>query len=230
VERRHITDAFVFELSKCERVEIRERMVAGLRNVDDALARSVADGLGLEALPRALPVARRPITDLAPSPALSILANPPGTFSGRKLGVLVTDGADARILARLRAAAKAEQANVELVAPTVRGVQTSDGKRVSAEQRINGGPSVLYDAVAVVASETGAAELAGSAAARDFVTDAYSHCKFIGYVPEASALFEAAGLHQRMDDGFIELAANGASAFLERCRAFRHWDREQVLA
>ena len=38
VERRHIIDAFVFELSKCDSEAIRTRMVAGLRNVDDDLA------------------------------------------------------------------------------------------------------------------------------------------------------------------------------------------------
>src|ERR1700722_14367308 len=73
-EQRHIAAAFTFELSKCERLDIRERMVAGLRNVDEDLARTVAGGLGLERLPRSLPAARAPIDDLPASPALSILA------------------------------------------------------------------------------------------------------------------------------------------------------------
>ena len=42
-EQEHIREAFVFELSKVERVEIRRRMVANLRNVDEDLARGVAD-------------------------------------------------------------------------------------------------------------------------------------------------------------------------------------------
>ena len=42
--------------------------------------------------------ARPPITDLPPSPALSIVANGPESFAGRKLGVLVTDGSDAAML------------------------------------------------------------------------------------------------------------------------------------
>ncbi len=105
VEQRHIGDAFVFELSKVQRPEIRERIVAGLRNVDDDLARTVADGLGLEKLPRASSPASKPIVDLPPSPALSILANPPDSFAGRKLGILATDGADAEILLNLVTAA-----------------------------------------------------------------------------------------------------------------------------
>ena len=50
VGRRHIVYAFAFELSKCQNPEIRSRMVAGLLNVDDGLARQVADGLGTEGL------------------------------------------------------------------------------------------------------------------------------------------------------------------------------------
>src|SRR6202035_3921086 len=97
-EQRHIAAAFTFELSKCERLDIRERMVAGLRNVDEDLARTVAGNLGLERLPRSLPAASAPIDDLPASPALSILANPPASFAGRKLGILLTDGADATLM------------------------------------------------------------------------------------------------------------------------------------
>ena len=41
----------MFELSKVERPDIRARMVANLRNVDEDLAAPVADGLGLPELP-----------------------------------------------------------------------------------------------------------------------------------------------------------------------------------
>ena len=102
VEQAHIVDAFVFELSKCEQPGIRARMVANLRNVDDDFARRVADGLRLEPLPEPSPPARQPITDLPPSPALSIILNGPATFTGRKIGALITDGTDAELLATLR--------------------------------------------------------------------------------------------------------------------------------
>lgn len=229
-EQRHIAAAFTFELSKCERLDIRERMVAGLRNVDDALARSVAESLGLDRLPRALPAAVTPIEELPLSPALSILANPPASFAGRKLGVLLTDGADATLLSRLRAAAQKQQANVELIAPRIGGITTADGERIPADQQIDGAPSVLYDAVVVLASQEGGAELASQPAARDFVTDAFAHCKFVGYTPGAFALLEATGVAGKLDDGFVELSsATTASSFLERCCALRHWERESRL-
>jgi catalase len=228
VERRHIGDAFTFELSKCDRPAIRARMVAGLRNVDEDLASYVAEGLGLAELPDKAPAAREPVDGLPESPALSILANGPDSFAGRKIGVLVSDGADAKILAGLKSAAKKANVNVELVAPAVGGIETSDGKRMEADQQVAGGPSVLYDAVVLLTPAAGAAKLAGNPAARDFVTDAYAHCKFIGYVQGASALFEATGIDELMDDGFVEIGngSTDASAFLDKCRQLRHWQRQ----
>ena len=158
-EQRHIADAFTFELSKCDRADIRARMVAGLRNVDSDLAQQVASGLGLRQLPDQAPAARKPRTDLAESPALSIQVNGPQNFAGRKIGVLVTDGADAKLLAGLKAAAKREDVNVELVAPAVGGIEASDGNLVEADQQVDGGPSVLYDAVIVLPSSEGVSTL-----------------------------------------------------------------------
>ena len=63
-----------------------------------------------------------------------------------------------------------------------------------ADQKIDGAPSVLYDAVVLLASKQAAPRSLASPAARDFVTDAYAHCKFIGYTGDAAPLFEAAGL------------------------------------
>jgi catalase len=234
VERRHIADAFTFELSKCERAEIRTRMVAGLRNVDEDLAATVAEGLGLRELPAPAEPARQPRRDLPASPALSLLASPhagggPGSFAGRKIGVLVTNGADAETLAALRAAAESEGATVEIIAPVVGGVDISDGSQVPAGQQVDGAPSVLYDAVAVIAEAGGARALAARPAARDFVTDAVAHCKFIGYTSGAAVLFEAAGLPTdpaAADDGFISLSEHPAAEFIARCRQLRHWDRE----
>ena len=230
IEQRHIVNAFVFELSKCEQPGIRARMVASLRNVDEDLARQVADGLRLEPYPDASTPARRPITDLAPSPALSIVRNGPDRFAGRKIGVLVSDGTDAALLGALRDAATAEGAMVELVAPQVGGVVTSDGELVPAHQKIDGGPSVLYDAVAVLVSAEGASLLADDATAKDFVSDAHAHSKFIGYVPAAQPLLDAAGVGGLIDDGWVSL--DGAAAvdpFLERCRAVRFWERTPTV-
>ena len=229
VEQAHIIEAFVFELSKCEMPGIRARMVANLRNVDDDFARQVADGLGLTPLPEPSTPARPPIADLPPSPALSILLNGPERFAGRKIGALITDGTDANLLKALQKAATAEGALVELVAPKIGGAVLSDGTLMPAHQKIDGGPSVLYDAVAVLPSAEGAAKLAMQKPALDFVNDAHAHCKFVAFAPAAQPLLEAAGA--LLDDGYVAIsAAKDFTTFLEQCRQVRFWARMQVVA
>jgi len=226
IEQRHIGDALVFELSKVEVPAIRERVVSHLINIDASLAQNVADGLGLSALPKAAPPAVTPRTDLPTSDALSILKNPPGTFKGRKLGVLIADGVDAGLLDALKAAIDAEGGVMELIAPTVGGVKTSDGSVLAAHHKIDGGPSVLFDAVAVLPGEEGALGLLKLPPARDFVSDAYAHYKFVGFSEPAAKLFRKVGLPDDLDDGFIVLdKPSAAKGFVAACGKLRFWDR-----
>ena len=227
VERGHIIDAFVFELSKCERPEIRRRVVSHLLNIHDELAQGVARGLGLEALPKPADPARPTREDLPESPALSILKNGPGSFAGRRLGVLVTDGVEGALIESLTKALEQEGAALKIVAPQIAGVQTAEGQQLPADEKLDGGPSVLFDAVAVVASRTGAQSLAGNPLARDFISDAFAHCKFIGYNDAAADLLEQAGLGKNCrDDGFIRLRDGADSrTFVDTLGALRYWQR-----
>ena len=227
-EQNHIIDAFTFELSKVERLAIRERMVAQLINVDAALAEKIADGLGLKSMPKAADAAKPTRQDLKKSPALSIVLNGPKSFKGRKLGVLVTDGVDSEILNSLKSALEAEGAMLEIVAPKVGGVKASDGSWIEAAQKLDGGPSVLYDAVALLPSESGAQQLANNPAARDFIADAFSHRKFIACVESANPLLAKAGV--AVDKGVVTLKkSSDASAFVATLGELRFWPREATL-
>jgi len=81
-EQAHIASALVFELSKVEHLHVREAMVGHLRNIEEDLARRVADGLGLEAMPTA-PKPSAPVQKLKPSPALQIIGKMKDTLQGR---------------------------------------------------------------------------------------------------------------------------------------------------
>ena len=225
-EQDHIASAFTFELSKVETPAIRARVVSHLLNVDEDLARTVADGLRLKPMPKPAEAAM-PTKELKPSPKLSILLNGPESFKGRKLGALVTDGVDIDLVTALQSALEDEGALIEFVAPMVGGVEASDGTWIEAKQKIDGGPSVLYDAVAVLASADGVQNLVRESTAKDFVNDAFAHCKFIAYNAEAMPLFEKAGLAADLDDGCMELSSpNDAAAFVETCGELRFWERE----
>ncbi|MDP1617272.1 catalase [Phenylobacterium sp.] len=230
IEQKHMGDALVFELSKVDRLDIRERMVGHLRNIDEGLAKTVATGLGLAKMPAALKPARPVVTDLPASDALSMLKRPLPKFEGRKFGLLMTDGADASLFKALTDAIAAEGAIFEVIAPHIGGVKLSDGALLPADQKIDGGPSVLYDAVAVLVSEEGAAILSKDKTAKDFVNDAFAHCKFIAHTEAAAVLFDKAGVAEDMDEGFIALeSAKDAKTFVEACRAIRLWAREMKV-
>jgi catalase len=228
IEQKHIGDALVFELSKCERLDIRETMVGHLRNIDEKLAMTVATGLGLKALPEPAPAAVAPRTDLPPSDALSIAKQAKGSFEGRKLGILVSDGAEAAIVTGLIDAVKAAKAVYEIITPKIAGATLDDGTLVEGKQKIDGGPSVLYDAVALVLSVEGAAMLAKDKTAKDFVSDAFGHSKYIGYTADALPLIDKAGIGEDdMDEGLIELGKKvDAKAFIQTCGQLRVWKRE----
>jgi catalase len=229
VEQGHIADALIFELSKVEEPAIRERVVSHLPNIDAILADSVAKGLGMTGKITPAKPAIEPRHDLKKSRALSIMLNPPTSFAGRKVGALVTDGADAALVKALKAALKEEGATLEIIAPTIGGAKASDGKLLSADHKIGGAPSVLFDAVALIVSEEGAASLSRNAAATEFVADAFGHLKFIAFSPAATPLLRKAGIDQT-DEGFVELG-NPASAagFVKTCRKLRLWAREEVV-
>ncbi|MBY3196166.1 catalase [Rhizobium laguerreae] len=226
-EQRHIAAALIFELSKVETPVIRERMVSHLMNIDETLASKVGHALGFKSMPKPADAAMPTRQDLEPSPALSIVERGPKRFEGRKLGILVSDGTDAAIFKALLAEITEQKAAFEVIAPKIGGVTLSDGNWIEAHQMIDGGPSVLYDAVALLPSAEGTGDLLKEATARDFVADAFVHCKYIGYVETALPLMQKAGIADSLDEGVMALAAaKDVPAFIKALGKLRVWGRE----
>ena len=219
-ERSHIASSFAFELSKVELEQVPSRMVANLRNVDEELARRVANGLGID-LPKKSPAARAPI-DIEPSPSLSIQKNMKATLEGRKVGILIADGSDAGEVAGLKAALEKAGGTAMIVAPKVGAVKLSDGKAIKADGQLLGSPSQIFDAVAIVLSEAGCKALMKEGAAVQFAMDAFAHLKAIGASSAAKPLLDKAGVEA--DDGITGIGVD----FL-KAAARRFYDREPTL-
>jgi len=226
-EQQHIAAALTFELSKVKTPVIRERLVSHLLNIEEDLAAKVGEALGLKKMPKPADAAVATRQDLKPSPALSIVVKGPDRFEGRKLGILVTDGTEAVVLSALTKALAKAGASFEIIAPKVGGAKLSDGTLLEADQMIDGGPSVLYDAVALLPSEAVMADLMQESTARDFVADAFAHCKFIGYVDAVIPLFDKIGIAKDLDEGCVLLtSAKEATSFVAGLGKLRVWTRE----
>lgn len=223
IEQAHLASAIVFELSKVSLAHVRERVLANLQNVDETLAQRVADGLNLP-LPKASDPGVAPI-DLEPSPALRIVGKYPDTLKGRKVAILVADGSDGAVVDAVKAAVEGDGGSVFIVAPKIGGAKLKDGKTLAADGQLAGSPSVLFDAVAIVLSDHGCAQMLKEGAAVDFAKDAFGHLKAIGHTPEAQPLLDKAGVEP--DAGVIDLSKD-AEAFLAPART-RQWDRERKV-
>ena len=221
-EQAHIASAITFELSKVGTPHVREAIVGHLRHVDADLARRVAEGLGLKAVPAAPPAAVSPV-DMPPSPALQIIGKMKDTLEGRAVGILVDDGSDADIVKALRKAASNAGATVKLVAPKL-GISLSDGKPTSADGQLAGTPSTLFDAVAIVLSDEAGKRLAKVGAAIDFARDAFGHLKAIAADSGGERVLKAGNVVQ--DAGVVD--ATDTKNFVTAAKT-RQWDREPKI-
>ncbi len=219
-EQAHLASAIVFELSKVSLDHVRQRILSNLMNVDEDLAKRVAHGLNLP-LPKASAPAVKPV-DLEPSPALRILGKYPDTLKGRKVAILVADGSDGAVVEAVRKAVDGDGGSVFIVAPKIGGAKLADGSTLAVDGQLAGSPSVLFDAVAIVLSDDGCAQLLKEGAAVDFAKDAFGHLKAIGFTPQAQPLLDKAGVEP--DDGIVDVAKS-AKTFIVPART-RQWDRE----
>ncbi len=227
-EQNHIVSALVFELSKCVVPRVRLAVLSRLVHIDEAMAARVARGLGVtgQIAPAKVSVQAH---DMATSPMLSILRKAAPSLRSRKIGCLVNNGADAEIVAALSSAATKAGAKVEFVASTIAEVILSDGGALSVKHRIDGGPSILFDAVTLILSTDGAAAMAREAAAVNWLRDAYAHLKVIAHTAGAGPLFAKAGLTSddtTTDAGLIALSRSTVANFIDVASNGRIWARE----
>lgn len=220
IEQTHIVEAFVFELSKVQLNHVRLRMLGQLQNVDIELARRVAEGLGLD-LPPPIAAAKEPIT-MPPSDALSILKRAP-VVAGRSLGMLVSNGAEAKLVYELQDAASQAGVMIKIIAEKVGGVTLNDGQHLPADEKVAGAPSVLFDGIALILTEPEAKRLAKQKPVQDFVRDAFAHLKAIGYSSGAQPLLSLT--QSRGDEFMITLNSKAQGIALINKLASRCWPR-----
>ena len=237
VERRHIVNAFRFELSRVQTTAVRERMVSGLLNVAPELASAVAEGLGMtelpEPMPKAAPDAVTP--EISASPALSLFARPgDGGIQARRIAILVADGCDQAPLAAVSERLTAEGAVPRFLAGRLGTVNAASDGAIEVDATLGATPSVLYDAVVLPGGKAAAGALAADGRAVEFIRDQYRHCKPILAFDEGRDLLAACGIAPSLpggepDPGVVLAARHDRSAinaFVAAIARHRHFGRD----
>ncbi|MES2319359.1 MAG: catalase [Pseudomonadota bacterium] len=201
-EQAHIVDAFRFELTRVQVPAIRERMVAGLVNVDMALAAAVAGGLGIP-VPQPLPRSTSlPVPEYEPSPSLSLLSRPGETgIRSRRVALMVANGVDADMVRAMYAALLRAGAVPRLVGQRLGKVAALDDCPLDVEITFEAGPAVLYDGVIVPDGAELAATLKWDANVLDFLRQQYRHGKPILALGSGVELLASAGVVLPLPDG-----------------------------
>jgi catalase len=224
-ERKHIGEALTFELGKVDIPAIRQKILGHLNVIDRTLGDTVAEELGMAGEAIAAKPAVMPI-DLDPSPALRLYGKYKPTLKGRKVALLLAPGFNLKLKDALVAAIKKERAAAAIIALKVGGVEDSTGTRHPAEMALRGSPSIMFDAVAVLAGPAGDKALCANPDAVGFLMDACRHLKAIGLsgVLELAGTAHAVGLA-----GVTEIGGTkDIAAFIGFARDGKVWARESA--
>jgi catalase len=219
-EFAHMEGAFRFELSKVTVPAIRQRMIAGLRHVDDAMASRLARDLAV-ALPDPAPLAmehfRTP--EVEHSPALSQNAyRGDGSIATRRIAILLADGVAADDLDALAAVLAAEGAVPCFIAPRLVAAD-ANGEHLPVDATYENTASSLFDAVVVPGDSVSRPILQALRQAREFLAEQYQHGKAIGILNGKASDLTALG---PVSQGVVVVSADNPRAYVDAVAAHRH--------
>ena len=247
-EQQHLIDALTFELGKVEKVEIRERMLGLLTQVDNTLAAKVAGGLGL-------PLPKRPEmpmnhgvsadaneNDVEPtivksevdkSAALSMEGTIKNTIKTRKVAFLVANGVKDESLNMMKKTLMDNGATVKLISLKSGTIITENGNQIPVDGSFLTDASVLYDAVYIPDGKNNIAALLSEPNAIHFVNEAYKHCKAIATGADGVAFLketfvkEIESKNLNMEELGVITDGN-ANKFIKCIANHRFWKREEI--
>ena len=224
-EQKHVVDAYTFELSKVQRLHIREREVQQiLSHIDLDLAQQVGKNLDIEVTASKQAMRTSSVTKSA---KLSFEAFVPTDIKARKIAVLVHDKVNQASIDAIQKWAKAEHAVAHILTPTPAPVINHQHGKVASNGMQKAEPSIAYDAVIVVDGDNDA-EVKQDGVTKHYILEAYKHLKPIVFLGTKKNLLEALQLVQ--DDGTLtsDHFEQLQDQFKDLIRHHRIWAREKA--
>lgn len=212
IEQRHTAAAYTFELGKCYEQTIKERAVSVLAHIDQDLAETVADGLGLK---RPAP---QDTAQVEPSPALSQVGKE-WPADGRQIGILTTEDSDPAAVAELVDAVFAADMVPLVIGES--GGKLADDERVTISRTYLTARSVEFDAVVV-------ADVADRPEAAVLLNEIHRHNKAAAITPAAREKVAQSGLDPQAP-GVVEVVVlkDAVEQLTPLLAQHRVWERDQ---
>ncbi|WP_337045001.1 catalase [Emticicia sp. 17c] len=246
-EKQHLTDALRFELGKVETVEIRQRMIGLLSQINKELAQNVADALGLT-VPEALmypinhsvpanedPQDYQPIyikQSIEKSEALSMNHTSKNSIRTRQIAFLLADGFEMEPLETMKKALEKEGAMIKIIAPKLGEITSSKGEKIKVDQSLLTSASVLFDALFVCSGKECVETLVNEPDAIGFIEEAYKHYKPIATESNGVDLLKNSSRIKKElvkeTHGLIGLVVDKSpQEFISAIAQHRFWEREK---
>lgn len=204
-EKKHIIDAFSFEVGKVMDMQIRQKVVDMFNNVDGDLATQIAQAIGVK--PPQKPFKSKPNKV---SYALS-QENTPKSPETRKIAILVEEGFNKNEVDKVISTLNDNKACYDIISCKQGNVKASDGKMIQSSQQYITTSSVLYDAIYVPGGKQSVDKLKTNGDAKHFVNEAFKHAKAI------SASNEAVDFLASTEIQGVKLADNKSSNVFSDC-------------
>lgn len=241
-EKKHIIDAFHFEVGKVNDKNIRKAVVDLFNNVDGDLAIEISKGVGVPAPERK---GGSPVTKESPNVSQERSEHTvKNTIKTRKIAILAEDGFDYKDVSQVLQALQAGGAKAHIISKHQGMLKSSSGEKLEVDKSYVTTASVLYDAVYIPGGKDNMETMRLQGDAIHFVNEAFRHCKPLGATGEGVELFKIADLpyikfaEQKSADKVVSdkgVVTSRSSmnigsfndSFITAIAKHRHWDREK---
>lgn len=216
-EKRHIVEAFSFEVGKVKNKDVRQQVVDMIGHIDNGLASAVAHAVGVHA-----PNGSEESTVEKTSPALS-QENKAKLPNTRKVGVLLGNGFDDHEVETLVQTCLKAGMTVDLIGERYGTVTGAKGLEAEIDETFQTVHAVLYDALVAAGGDAENQQLFKMETI-DFLNEAYKHFKPLAILSKAAPLLSETNVS--MTEGVLTSEIPGFDErFVDAVAQHRHWNR-----
>ncbi|WP_272509033.1 catalase [Psychrobacillus psychrodurans] len=217
-EKQHIIDAFSFEVGKVNSRDVRQQVVDMFVQVDQAMANTIADNLGVN----------RPTGEqsqvTASSPALS-QANTIKVPQTLKVAVLIGNGFNLPEVEMTVKTLRRYGVDYTIVSEKFGVIRSSEGQKVRVNETFLTTAPVLFDSLYVVGGTANNQAKLNSDIAY-FIDEAYKHYKPIGIATSGVPFFNASNAKAGPGIEFALSNPEFGKAFVNIIAQQRFWNRD----